>query len=507
MSPLQPGAVVRSTDVGTQPAASPTAGSQDRRRGGRWAGQVWWLVPPVVMAVLAGWLLVQPRGFWYDELFTAEMAPLPLGTLVDAVVSGEGTISYLRDAPPSYNGPYYAIAHLWLTLTGLAPDEFGLRLLSVLAAVGAIAAFTRAVGRLATPGVALATGLVAATNPFVVQYAAEARSYALALLATALAALGLARWLHDRPGALLLYGVALAAAGMAHWFALLVAGGFALAAVVLRRRRAGAFLAVTAAAMVPALTLVATAVANGVGSSGAEWIADVGLAVPVQVFQSWSGAWTPHVVATGLAAGAGLLLSGRGRRDARVVAVAWVAVPVAATTALELLRPVYVDRYLLPALLGLALLVGLAAAARRPLAAVLLGSVLAMSLWATAKEVRLGPKEDVRGAVAAVARGHRPGEPVVAAARWDALGVDHYSRRDHARLVPDVVLPPDPVPTAPRVWVVRRSFDGVKGDRARLAALDQELTGRGMRVAEERRFPGRYAPILVQRWEPASAER
>jgi mannosyltransferase len=504
---VHPGSVAGGTGVGVHPSDAATA---DRARPGRarpragWARQTWWLLPPLVMAVLGGWAVAQPRGFWYDELFTAEMAPLPLRTLVDAVVSGEGTIPYLRDAPPSYNGPYYAVAHMWLRATGLAPDETGLRLLSLVAAVGAITAFTRAVGRLAAPRVALAAGLVAAANPFVVQYAAEARSYSLALLATTLVALGLARWLDDRPHALLLYGVALAAAGLAHWFALLVAGAFAVAAVVLRRRRAAPLLAVTAAATVPTLALVATAVANGVGASGAEWIAGVGLSVPVRLFQSWSGAWPPLLVATGLAAGTGLLRSGRGHQRARVVAAAWAAVPVAAVTALELVRPVYVDRYLLPALLGLAVLVGLAACARRPLAALLLGAVLSTSLWATAKEVRLGPKEDVRGAVAAVARTHRPGQPVVAAARWDALGVDHYTRRDHPTLVPDVVLPPSPVPVAPTVWVVRRSRDGVKGDRAKLAALDDELARRGMRIVEERRFPGRYASVLVQRWEEAA---
>ena len=505
MSPVQPGAVASGTPAGTDRSGPAAAALPDRGRRRGWAGRAWWVVPPLVMAVLGGWLLSRPRGFWYDELFTAEMAPLPLGELFSAVVSGEGTISYLRDAPPSYNGPYYAVAHLWLRVTGLAPDEPGLRLLSVVAAVGAVAVFTRAVGRLAPRRVALAAGLVVATNPFVVQYSAEARGYSLALLATALAALGLARWLDDRPHALLLYGPAVAAAGMAHWFALLVAAAFAVAGVAVRGRRAVGLVGVTAAATLPALALVATAVANGVGASGAEWIAGVGLAVPVRVFQSWSGAWTPLLLATSLAAGTGLLVSGGRRHRARVVAGAWVAVPVALTTALELLRPVYVDRYLLPALLGLALLVGLAALAPRPVGILLVGVVLCTSLWATTKEVRLGPKEDVRGAVAAVARAHQRGQPVVAAARWDALGLDHYARRDHRPLVPDVVLPGAPVPAAPTVWVVRRSRDGVKGDRAKLAALDHELTARGMRVAEERRFPGRYARVLVQRWELAPA--
>jgi len=155
--------------------------------------------------------------------------------------------------------------------------------------------------------------------------------------------------------------------------------------------------------------------------------------------------------------------------------------------------------------LGLAVLValGVLRAPRRLLPAALV-VVLATSVWATVAETRLGPKEDVRGAVAAVAAGHRAGQPVVAAARWDALGVDHYARADHPALVPDLVLPPAAVPQASTVWVVRRAKGGVKGDRDKAEALDADLAGRGLRVTEELRFTGRYADTLVQRWELAA---
>ena len=461
------------------------------------------MLPPLVLALVGGWVVARRHGLWYDELYTSEVAPLPLGDLVSAMIRGEGTISYLRDAPPSYNGPYYLVTHLWLTVTRLPADEVGLRLLSLVAAVGAVGVFTRAVARLAGRGVAVVAGLVVATNPFVVQYAAEARGYGLALLAVSLAALGLARWLDGEPRSLALYGLAGAAAGLAHWFALLVLGGLAVAALLLRRRKALPLVWTTAAAALPAAAVVAVAVGNGVGASGVWWLSDVGGAVPRLLLESWAGGRWPLVVITLVAAGVGLL---RGRRDVALVAGCWVAVPVAAVTVLELVRPVFVDRYLLPSVLGLAVLValGVCRAPRRLLPAAL-AVVLGASLWATVAETRLGPKEDVRGAVAAVAAAHQAGQPVVAASRWDALGLDHYARADHPGLVPDLVLPPARVPTsASTVWVVRRAKGGVKGDRDKLEALDADLGARGLRLTEEQRFAGRYSDTLVQRWDAAA---
>ena len=389
-------------------------------------------------------------------------------------------------------------------MTRLPADEVGLRLLSLVAAVGGLGVFTRTVGRLAGPGLAVVAGLVAATNPFVVQFSAEARGYGLALLATSLAALGLARWLDDEPRSLLMFGVAGAAAGLAHWFALLVIGGLVVAAVAIRRRQALGVVAVAALAAVPTAAVITVAVANGVGASGAEWLSDVGGAVPRLLLKSWSGGRMPLLAVTLVAVVAALWPGAVDRRRARTVAACWFAFPVAAVTALEMVRPVFVDRYLLPSVLGLAVLVaiGITRAPRRavPLA---LAVVLVASLWATVAETRLGAKEDVRGAVAAVAAAHQPGQPVVAAARWDALGLDHYARVEHSRLVPDLVLPPADVPVGPTVWVVRRAKGGVKGDRRKLEALDAELAGRGMRVTEERRFAGRYSDTLVQRWDAA----
>lgn len=460
----------------------------------------YWLLPPLVVALLGGWLVSRRYGFWFDELYTAEVGPLPLGRLLDALVRGEGTVDYLRDAPPSYNAPYYAVTHLWLALTPFGPDEVGLRMLSLVAAVAAVAVLTRAVGRLADRRTGLIAGLVLATNPFVVAYAGEARGYALALLAVALAALGLARWLDGEPRALLLYGLAAGAAGLAHWFALLVPAAFAVAALILRRRQAVPLLVTTAVAALPALAIVGIALANGVGGSGAEWIRDVGWAVPRLLLRSWTAGHLLLLVTMAAAVVAGAV-RGPGGDAARIVALCWVGIPVAAVTFAEVIRPVYVDRYLLPSVVGLAVLaaLGVARCPGRWLPFAVAG-LLAASVTATVSNLGQGPREDVRGAVATVAAGHRAGEPVVAAARWDALGVDHYARRLHPELTPDVVLPPSPVPDSSTVWVVRRATGGVKGDVVKLADLDRDLAARGLRVVAEHRLEGRRSVVLVQRW-------
>ena len=468
-----------------------------------WTRLGWWILPPLVLAVLGGWLVAQRHSLWYDELYTAEVAPVAIGRLFGAVVHGEGTIPYLPSAPPSYNGPYYAVTHAWLAVTRLPADDVGLRLLTLLAAVAAVLVLTRAVGRLVGPGVAAVAGLVAATNPLVVEFSAEARGYGLALLATSLAALGLVRWLDDRPRSLLLYGLAGAAAGLMHWFAVLALLGFAVAALARRGRRAVPVLVVTAAACVPVACLLAVAVANGVSASGAEWIADVGVSVPRLLLRSWAAAHTTLLVLTIAAVVAGVWPGESGRRrETLLVAGAWFGVPVVVVTAVALVRPLYVDRYLLPALLGLAVLVALGATRpRRPLAAVAVAAVLAASLWATVATVRLGPKEDLRAAVEAVDAGHAAGQPVVPASRWEAMGLDHYSRRIGRDLRKDVVLPPAGVPAATTVWVIRRGSGGVGDDRTARAALDRDLAGRGLQVVAEQRFPGRYSVVVVQRWE------
>ncbi len=451
------------------------------------------LLPPLLLVAFGVVLLLPGHGLWFDELFTAEVARLPLSEILGAIGSGRGTTSYLENVPPAYNSPYYVVAHAWMALPGLGGDT-ALRMFSLLATAGGLALVTRAVARLAGRATGVLAGVLLACSPLLLEQSVEARSYGLAVLATGGAVLGLVRWLQEPPRGLLLLGLAGAGMGLAHWYALTVLAAFVTAAVLLRGRRAlpvvvGGFLGT-----LPALAFVALAALNGTGGRNAEHLNDtdgrlVGLAI-----EAWAGGRTPMLWAVvvlavvGAARGAGV----------RVLATCWVVVPLLLLVAAELVRPVFLPRYLLAALLGLAVLAAAGAMAlprptRVPAAAVLIGCCL----LAAAPLAERGPRERADDAVALLAERHRSGEPVVAADQRSALGLDHYVRVLAPQLRPDVVLPPDDAPAdADRVWLVRRVIDGepVPTDD------DAILADAGLEVVQEFALEGSKTQLVVQLW-------
>lgn len=445
------------------------------------------LLPPLVLAVLGSALLSRRRSLWYDELFTAQVAPLPLGRIADAVLSGHGTAPYLASVPPSYNAPYYVVVHGWLALLHQPPGELSLRSLSLVAAVLGVLLLVRAVHRLAGRTAAVAAGLAAATNPLLLEYSVEARGYGLAVLTTCATALALVRWLDG--GSLWPCALGATAAGLAHWFALPVVAGLALAGLLLRRRAALPLVAVTALAALPALALVVLAARVDAGGTTTGWIADTGGAVPWLSLQAWTSKSPPLLAMTLL----GVALAVRARTRLVAVGLCWVLVPVLLVTLAELARPVFVPRYLLPGLLGLAVLAGAGLAGRWRGAGV--AALVAASLFASAPLATAPPRDDAKGAVAALAAQHVAGQPVVAVDRRAALALVQYAR---GSVRDDLLLPPDDAPPGEEVvWLLRP-----KSYTAPLARSDDDdqLEGRGFVVVQTQVFDGSSVAMVLQRW-------
>jgi mannosyltransferase len=451
------------------------------------------LLPSLLLVAFGGVLLLPGHGLWFDELFTAEVARRPLGDILAAIGSGQGTTSYLENVPPAYNAPYYLVVHAWMALPGLGGDT-SLRVFSLLATAGGVALVTRAATRLGGRATGLLAGVLLACSPLLLEQSVEARSYGLAVLATGGAALGLVRWLQEPPRGVLLLGLAGTGMGLAHWYALTVLAAFVAAAVVLRGRRALPVVVAGLLAALPAVGFVGLAVLNGTGTSNAEHLNDTDGRLVGLALEAWAGGRTPMLwVLVGLAVVGAVRGAG-----VRVVGACWVVVPLLLLVAAELVRPVFLPRYLVAGLLGLAVLAAAGAmalprAARVPAAAVLVGCSLLACLPLTDR----GPRERADDAVRLLAEQHRSGEPVVAADQRSALGLDHYVRTLAPQLRRDVVLPPDDAPAdGDRVWLVRRVIDGdpVPTDD------DGILLDAGLRIAREHEFVGSKTRLVVQLW-------
>nr|WP_239521727.1 glycosyltransferase family 39 protein [Geodermatophilus sabuli] len=450
-------------------------------------------MPPLVVGLLGGLLLLPGHGLWFDELFTAEVGRRPFGEILTAIVEGRGTTSYLLDVPPSYNAPYYFVVHAWVSLPGIGGDT-SLRVLSLLATAGGLALVTRAVSRLAGRATGVLAGVLLATAPLVLEQAVEARSYGLAVLATGGALLGLVRWLQEPPRGLALFGLAGLGMGLAHWYAATVLAAFVVAVLLLRGRRAWPLVLTGCLAALPVAGLVAVNLLNGTGARNAEHLRDTDGTLADLAVEAWAGGRTPLLYLTvGLAVLGGVRATGL-----RVVGACWVLVPLLLLLAAEVVRPVYLPRYLLAGLIGLGVLAAGGAlavprGARGPVAVLL----LACSLLASAPLATREPRERADELVALLVERHRAGEPVVAADQRSATGLDHYVRTAAPQLRPDVVLPPDDAPTeADRVWLVRRIIDG-----APVPTDDDEiLAAAGLRLTDEYAFPASKTDLVLQLW-------
>ena len=176
------------------------------------------------------------QGFWFDEGYSALLVHQRPSEMLHLLRHSEST-------PPLY----YCVAWVWVRVFGFG--EAGLRSLSALAGTATVPLLYLAGTRFASRRAGLAAAALAATNPLLIWYSQEARSYALlamfsaATLAALPAALG-------RPGRrpLAIWAVLCALALATHYYAVLVV--VPQAVLLLWRRRRAALPAVAAVAVV-----------------------------------------------------------------------------------------------------------------------------------------------------------------------------------------------------------------------------------------------------------------
>lgn len=382
----------------------------------------WAVAALTALAAALRFPAIDASGFWLDETLTVELAAGSFGSILDGVKRQEG------------NPPLYFFA-AWVWGQAFGTGEAGLRSLSALFGTLTVPVAYLAGRELVSRRAGLFTAALVAVNPLLVWFSQEARAYAMLVFLGAVSLLLFALALRAPTGWVLAGWAAASALAVAtHWF-----GGFLVAAeggllLVSYRRRRGVWVANAAvAAAVAALLPVASAQLGE--ASGGEFMGDVPLARRVVEVPGvfLVGLETPYPFAAAalaaLAALVGLVLlvvrgdehEHRGAVLAGVLGLAVLTLPIgAALVGFDY----YLYRYVLPALVPLAVVVAAGFGARRagtagPAAAAAFCALSIGIVAVTAGEPKFG-REDWRTAseVMGPARG---GRAVVATPRLGAF--------------------------------------------------------------------------------------
>jgi mannosyltransferase len=352
-------------------------------------------------------------GFWIDEGLSVGIANRPVGDIPHAL--------RLDGSPPLY----YLLLHFWMAVFGTT--EEATRALSVLFAVLAVPVAWWAARGLFGTRAAWMAAVLAATNPFLTQFAQEARMYALVALLTLLACGAYGRAFAPglperarRPWAVA-YAVALALMLYTHNWALFFGASCGAVWLFLVFRSAGPQrrdLLVTGAvafggALVLYLPWVPTTLYQA-AHTGAPWAESPPVVALLAAPGHMLGKFAQ--IALILAAGAGLgnlwsrrgaALSPGGRAAACLLAIGVLTVTLAWT--LSQVSPAWANRYLAAGVAPLLLVGagGLANAGRLGIAALIVAAALA------AGDTAPDDKSNVRDIADAIGPSLRAGDLVV----------------------------------------------------------------------------------------------
>ncbi|NXY99642.1 hypothetical protein HYE82_35795 [Streptomyces sp. BR123] len=422
-----------------------------------------WLIPVLWTLGFGLWGLSRQDSVWRDEAATWQVA----------AGRSAGEIWRMLGNVDAVHGLYYLLMHGLFEVFGASTAT--LRLPSVLAVAGA-AACTALIGRrLAGFWAGLGGGLALPLLPAVQFYLQEGRPYALVAAGAAVSTLLLVSLLSEGEGGRggqgrrvwprwTAYGLTVLVCALLNWLSLLVLPAHAATLwwAGAGRGLLGRWTAAAAGAVAGALPLILFSRGQ---SDQVSWIPPL----------TWHMMIGPGILLAIGGLGAWLDRPRAGRLSVAAVGLPLLAVPQLALVGISLAQPLFLDRYVLFSMVGLALLLGAAlgaavraAAPRFPRAARLLVpgvvgvAVVALLPVELAKRAPASRVDDVLAVAGEVARLKRPGDAVlfVPAARRDTALVSPGAFAGLA----DISLERDPVASAT-----------LKGEEAEPARIRAEL--------------------------------
>ncbi|OBH91237.1 glycosyltransferase family 39 protein [Mycobacterium sp. E2989] len=315
---------------------------------------------PLLVGLLAVAVSLGGAGrpsFWYDEA----------ATISAAYSRSLAQLWRMLGNVDAVHGLYYLLMHAWFQVFG--PTEFFSRVPSGLAVGGAAAGIVVLGKQFSTRTVAVASGVFCAVLPRATWAGIEARPYALSMMAAVwLTVLLVCAARRDTGWLWVAYGLALAASiTLEVYLALLVAVHLVLVSGCARRvlLRFGVTAAAAVGAMAPFLLTVAGQ------AHQISWIAPIGRrTLEDVVVQQYFERSPPFAVLSALVIAAAIAVwsvrapLARADRQLLTLAAAWLVLPTAAIVIYSaLVHPIYTPRYLSFTAPGMALILGVCAAA------------------------------------------------------------------------------------------------------------------------------------------------
>lgn len=461
----------------------------------------WW--PAAALAVLAAALRLFRLGhesLWFDEVYSIWVGQGPMWSLPILL---EWKVPFPL---------YYGLLHGWLLLFG--QGAIALRLFSVAAGVASVPLLWRFTARRLGATAAFWAAALLAVSPLHIWYSQEGRQYALVVLLVILAADALQRaLLDDRPRDWAAYALWAALSLYTHYYAGLVLVGFGLVALGAwwqnGRRRAGFVRLVLVHLAIGLLFAPGLIVPLGQAQSGTwNWVAaKYGVPGARQLYDlvgafSFGSLFDPalplKLAALALSLLVALLgvgaLRRRAERSALLLVLAWLGGAPILAFLISQVAPLFLTRYLLPALPAYLVLIAVGLCQIRPPSArwSVGALLLAISIVATLPIYAGGLKEDWRGVARLVAAQEQPGDLIVLVDEDIAIPFNYYytGRADQLRLWRGVT---DPAEIAAkiepalaghgRVWLVTSHAPGEDAKRWLLAAP-------GLTLVSEQAFQG-----------------
>ncbi|MCX4906837.1 glycosyltransferase family 39 protein [Streptomyces sp. NBC_00878] len=295
-----------------------------------------WAIPMLWTLAFGLWGLSRQHSVWRDEAATWQVAQ-----------RSAADIWHMLGQVDAVHGLYYLLMHGLFEWFG--PSTTTLRLPSVLAiavAAGSVAVIGH---RLAGARAGLGGGLAFGLLPAVQFYLQEGRPYALVAAAAAISTLLLVTAFEGRGGAMCwaAYGTTILLCGLLNWLSLLILPAH-VATLVWTRARRGIWTRWASASAVATACVLPLILFSRSQSRQISWIPPL----------TWHMMIGPAVLLAIGGLGALLNRPQVGQLSAAAIGLPLLAVPQISLIGLSLVQPLFLDRYVLFSLLGLALLTG-----------------------------------------------------------------------------------------------------------------------------------------------------